>query len=115
MVWFWLLVVVVSAFRNALLTVAAVVVGGLLVLEALMWLWAQHVRLLVPAEKMNTGRLMVKSSGGDSSIEVRVLARPSWMERSIGWSIALVLFVTEISLATWLVLSVFGVKLPFGG
>lgn len=113
MVWFWLLVLVAGTFGRTLLTVGAVVVGGLLVLEALMWLWAQHVRLLVPAEKVNTGRLMVKSSGGDSSIEVRVLARPSWVERSVGWSIALVLFVTEISLVTWLALSVFGWRLPW--
>ena len=62
--------------------------------QALCWLWrghvlwAQHVRLLVPAEKVNTGRLMVKSTGGDNIIEVKVLARPSWVQRSAGWLFA---------------------------
>ncbi len=112
LVWFWLLLLLVGTLGRILLTTAAVAIGGLLVLEGLMWLWAQHVRLLVPSERVNTGRLMVKSSGGDSSIEVRVLARPSWVQRTVGWSIALLLFVTEIVLATWTVLSLFGIEIP---
>jgi hypothetical protein len=115
MVWLWLIVLVAGALGRTLLTVVAAVLGSLLLLEALMWLWAQHVRLLVPTEKVNTGRLMVKSSGGDSSIEVRVLARPSWAQRAIGWTVALSLFVIEITLVTWLALSLFGIRLPFGG
>jgi serine/threonine protein kinase len=113
MVWFWLIVLVTSSLGRTLLTVAAAVVGGLLVLEGLMWLWAQHVRLLVPTEKVNTGRLMLKSTDGDSSIEVRVLARPSWAQRAAGWSIALLLFVIEITLVTWIALSLVGARLPF--
>lgn len=112
MVWFWLIVLVTSSFGRTLLTGAALALGGLLALEGLMWLWAKHVRLLVPAEKVNTGRLMVKSSNGDGSIEVRVLARPSWAQRTWGWTIALVLFVLEITLVTWLVLSLTGFRLP---
>ena len=115
MVWFWLIVLVTSSLGRTLLTVVAAVVGGLLVLEGLMWLWAQHVRLLVPTEKVNTGRLMLKSTGGDRSIEVRVLARPSWAQRAAGWSLALLLFVIEITLVTWIALSLFGNMLPFGG
>jgi hypothetical protein len=115
MVWFWLLVVVAKAFNGTLLAGVAAVFGGLLVLEVLMWLWSKHVRLLVPAEKVNTGRIIVKSSGGDSSIEVRVLARPSWVERTTGWSIALLLFVAEIVLVTWGVLLGFGIQMPFLG
>jgi hypothetical protein len=113
MVWLWLIVLVAGALGRTLLTVAAAVVGGLLVMEGLMWLWAQHVRLLVPTEKLNTGRLMVKSSGGDSSIEVRVLARPSWAQRAAGWSVALLLFIIEITLVTWIALSLFGIRMPF--
>jgi hypothetical protein len=115
MVWFWLIVLVTSSLGGTLLTVLAAVVGGLLVLEGLMWLWAQHVRLLVPTEKVNTGRLMLKSTDGDSSIEVRVLARPSWAQRAAGWSLALLLFVIEITLVTWIALSLFGARLPFSG
>ena len=110
--WFWLLVLVGNAFGRTLLTGLAAVVGTLIVLEGLMWLWARHVRLFVPAEKLNTGRLMVKSSGGDENIEVRVLARPSKVQRAIGWIIALLFFVTEIALATWAILSLLGITLP---
>jgi hypothetical protein len=112
LVWFWLLLLVTSSLgRNLLLGVAGVL-GGLLVLEALMWLWAQHVRILVPAEKLNTGKLMVKSSGGDQNIEVRVLARPSWLQRTAGWTAALILFVAEVALITWGILALAGVNLP---
>ncbi|HET9493047.1 MAG TPA: hypothetical protein VFR15_02335, partial [Chloroflexia bacterium] len=112
LVWFWLLLLVTSSLgRNLLLGVAGVL-GGLVVLEVLMWLWAQHVKILVPAEKLNTGKLMVKSSGGDQNIEVRVLARPSWLQRAVGWSVALLLFVAEVALVTWGILALAGVNLP---
>jgi serine/threonine protein kinase len=110
--WFWLLLLVGGALGRNLLMGLAGVVGALLALEGLMWLWAQHVRLLVPAEKVNTGRLMVKSSGGDNSIEVKVLARPSWIQRSAGWLLALILFTIEVSLTTWAILSIFGIEIP---
>lgn len=110
--WFWLLVLVGNSFGRMLLLGLAAVVGSLLLFEGLMWLWAQHVRLLVPAEKLNTGRILVKSSGGDQQIEVKVVARPSWLQRTVGWSIALVLFVVEIALVTWVALTFAGVRLP---
>jgi serine/threonine protein kinase len=110
--WFWLLVLVGSSFGRTLLLVGAGVVGSLLLFEALMWLWAQHVRLLVPIERVNTGRIVVKSSGGDQQIEVKVLARPSWLQRATGWSIALLLFVAEIALVTWIALTMVGVTIP---
>jgi hypothetical protein len=108
--WFWLLLLVASSLGRTLLLGLAGVVGALIVFEGLMWLWAQHVRVLVPAEKVNTGRLMVKSSGGDQHIDVKVLARPSWLQRAGGWTVALLLFVTEISLATWVVLTLAGIR-----
>ncbi len=111
--WFWLLLLVGGALGRNLLMGLAGVVGALLALEGLMWLWAQHVRLLVPAEKVNTGRLMVKSTGGDNSIEVKVLARPSWVQRYAGWLFALILFTIEVSLTTWAILSIFGIEIPF--
>jgi hypothetical protein len=112
LVWFWLLLLVTSSLgRNLLLGVAGFV-GGLLVLEGLMWLWAQHVRLLVPTEKLNTGKIMVKSSGGDQNIEVRVLARPSWLQKAAGWSVALLLFVAEVALVSWGILALAGINLP---
>lgn len=110
--WFWLLLLVASSLGRTLLLGLVGVVGGLLLFEGLMWLWAQHVRLLVPMEKLNTGRIMVKSSSGDQQIEVKVLARPSWLQRSAGWSAALILFVTEIALVTWAALMLAGVTVP---
>jgi hypothetical protein len=79
-----------------------------------MWLWALQVRLLVPAEKLNTGRLVVKSERGDEHIEVRALARPSWARRTFGWSMAVLLLVAEALTAIWvaLVLSGFNPTLP---
>ena len=110
--WFWLLVLVGSSFGRTLLLVGAGAVGSLLLFEVLMWLWAKHVQLLVPSERVNTGRIVVKSSGGDQQIEVKVLARPSWLQRTAGWSVALLLFIAEIALATWLVLALVGIEIP---
>jgi hypothetical protein len=110
--WFWLLVLVGSSFGRTLLLVGAGAVGSLLLFEGLMWLWARHVQLLVPSERVNTGRIVVKSSGGDQQIEVKVLARPSWLQRTVGWSVALLLFIAEIALATWLVLALVGIEIP---
>jgi hypothetical protein len=110
--WFWLLVLVGSSFGRMLLLGGAGAVGALLLFEALMWLWAQHVRLMVPAERLNTGRIVVKSSGGDQQIDVKVLARPSWLQRAAGWSAALILFVAEVALVTWALLSIAGITIP---
>jgi serine/threonine protein kinase len=110
--WFWLLVLFGSAFGRTLLLVGAGAVGALLLFEALMWLWSQHVRLLVPAERLNTGRIVVKSSGGDQQIDVKVLARPSWLQRTAGWSAALILFIIEVGLVTWVVLTFAGITVP---
>ncbi len=110
--WFWLLVLFGSAFGRTLLLVGAGAVGALLLFEALMWLWSQHVRLLVPAERLNTGRIVVKSSGGDQQIDVKVLARPSWLQKTAGWSAALILFIIEVGLVTWVVLTFAGITVP---
>jgi serine/threonine protein kinase len=113
--WFWLLLLVASSLGRTLLMGLAAVVGALLVFEGLMWLWAQHVKVFVPAAKLNTGRIMVKSSGGDQHIDVRVLARPSWLQRSTGWTVALLLFVVEISVVTWFILIAAGVSVSVPG
>ncbi len=110
--WFWLLVLFGSAFGRTLLLIGAGAVGALLLFEALMWLWSQHVRLLVPAERLNTGRIVVKSSGGDQQIDVKVLARPSWLQKTAGWSAALILFIIEVGLVTWVVLTFAGITVP---
>jgi serine/threonine protein kinase len=110
--WFWLLVLVGSSFGRTLLLVGVGAVGSLLLFEGLMWLWAQHVQLLVPSERVNTGRIVVKSSGGDQQIEVKVLARPSWLQRTAGWSVALLLFMVEIALVTWVALTFVGIEIP---
>jgi serine/threonine protein kinase len=113
--WFWVLLLAVSSLGRTLLWGLAATVGTLLLLEGLMWLWAMHVQLLVPAAKLNTGRLLVKSSGGDQQIEVRVVARPSSIRRAFGWSVALVLFMAELAAAAWIVLLLAGWDVPLLG
>lgn len=113
--WFWLVLLVASALGRILLWGAAALIAGLLIFEALMWLWAAHVRLLVPAERVNTGRLTVKSSGGDQQIEVRALARPSWGRKALGWTAALLLFTAEVGAAVWIALALTGFEIYLPG
>jgi hypothetical protein len=113
--WFWVLLLAVSSLGRTLLWGLAATVGVLLLLEALMWLWAMHVQMLVPAPQVNTGRILVKSSGGDQQIDVRVMARPSSMRTAVGWLIALVLFVAELAAATWIVLLLAGWDIALPG
>ncbi len=109
--WFWLLLLVASSLGRILLWGLAGAVGVILLAEALLWLWSLHVKLLVPSDRLNTGRLWVKSSGGDQQIEVRVMARPSWIRRAAGWTMALVLLTAELAGVAWLVLTLVGVQL----
>ena len=105
--WLWLLLLVASSVDELLLLGLAVVVIALIVSEALMWLWALHARLLVPAEKLNTGRLVVKSSGGEQQIEVRVKARPSQLRIATGWAMVATLMSAELGSVAWLVYALF--------
>jgi hypothetical protein len=109
--WFWLLLLVASSLGRTLLWAMAGAVVLLLVAEALLLLWSWHVKMLVPAEHLNTGRLLVKSSGGDQQIEVRVMARPSGVRKALGWTMALVLLTAELAGIAWLVISVVRVPL----
>ncbi len=113
--WFWLLLLVASSLGRTLLYGLAAVVGGLLLVEGAMWLWAAQVRLLVPAEKASTGRLLVKSAGGAEEIEVRATARPSWVRKAFGWTVALLLLTAEVAATAWIVLALVGVEIPLPG
>jgi serine/threonine-protein kinase len=104
--WFWLLLLVASSLGRTLLWAMAGAVVLLLAAEALLLLWSWHVKMLVPAERLNTGRLLVKSSGGDQQIEVRVMARPSRARKALGWTMALVLLTAELAGLAWLVITV---------
>nr|MDQ5827052.1 serine/threonine protein kinase [Chloroflexota bacterium] len=104
--WFWLLLLVASSLGRTLLWAMGGAVVLLLVAEALLLLWSWHVKMLVPAERLNTGRLLVKSSGGDQQIEVRVMARPSGVRKALGWTMALVLLTAELAGLAWLVITV---------
>ncbi len=108
--WFWLLLLTASSLGRWLIWAVIIALGGLVVLEGLMWLWAWHVRMLVPADRLNTGRLVVKSQAGDQHIEVRAMARPSWLRRAAGWALALALFTAEVAVAVWIVLALAGVN-----
>ncbi len=106
--WFWLLLLVASSLGRMLLWALGATLGLTLLAEGLLWLWSFHVRLLVPTERVNVGRLWVKSSGGDQQIEVRVTARPSRLRRAAGWTMASVLLATEALAVAWLVLTLTG-------
>jgi serine/threonine protein kinase len=109
--WFWLLLLVASSLGRTLLWAMAGAVTLLVVAEALLLLWSWHVKMLVPAERLHTGRLLVKSAGDQQQIEVKVMARPSWLRRALGWTMALVLLTLEIAVIAWIVMTVAGV--PF--
>ncbi len=112
--WFWVVLLVASSLGKMLLTGLLALAAVLFVAEALIWWWAMHVKLLVPAEKLNSGKLLVKSSGGEQQIEVRVRARPSAMRKAFGWVLAVGLFAGEIALVAWAALSLAG-YLPIPG
>ncbi len=107
--WFWVLVLTGSALGRMLPWAIVAAVAGVALFELLMWMWTLHVRYLVPSKKLNTGRLMVKSSEGDRQIEVRVVARPSWARRAAGWTGALLLLFAEVAAVAWIVLTLAGV------
>jgi hypothetical protein len=106
--WFWVVFLAASSLGKQLLLGLVALAGALLLLEVLMWWWAIHVRLLVPTEKLNSGRLLVKSSGGEQQIEVRVKSRPSWLRKAVGWTVAALLMSVQLGAAVWIVLTFFG-------
>lgn len=81
---------------------------ALLLSEGLMWLWAMHVKLLVPAVKLNTGRLVVKSSGGEEQIDVRVVAHPSWIRKALGWVLSVLFLAAELGAVAWVIILTLG-------
>ncbi|HUP27829.1 MAG TPA: protein kinase [Chloroflexia bacterium] len=107
--WFWVLFLAASSFGRYVWYGLAGLFGALLLSEGLIWLWAKHVRMLVPTQKLNTGRLLVKSSGGEEQIDVRVMAHPSMIRRALGWVLSVVFMVAEIGVVVW------GITLAFGG
>jgi len=113
--WFWLLLLVASSLGKTLLWGLIGAGGALVLFEGIMWLWAFHVRWLVPAERLNTGRLLVKSSGGEQHIDVRVIARPAWARKALGWTMALLLLIAELATVTWVALALVGIEVPLPG
>ncbi len=110
--WFWLMVLAGSALGRVLPWAVVGAVAGVAVAELLLWVWTLHVRYLVPTKKLNTGRLMVKSTEGDRQIEVRVVARPSWARMASGWAGALILLLAEVAAVAWIILTLAGVTVP---
>ena len=56
--------------------------GLLAAAQIALWLVARHVRLFVPAPLLNQGEVVIDSNGGQRRVEVRTLARPSWLRRA---------------------------------
>ncbi len=105
----WVLLLVASSVGQLLVLSAAAILAALSATEVAMWLWAFQVRLLVPAERLNTGHLFIQSSGGDQEIQVRVKARPSWLRVAVGWTSAALLMSAELGAAIWGILALVGV------
>lgn len=106
--WFWVLFLAASSFGRFVWYALGAILLALLLSEGLMWLWAMHVKLLVPAVKLNTGRLVVKSSGGEEQIDVRVVAHPSWIRKALGWVLSVLFLAAELGAVAWVVLLAFG-------
>jgi serine/threonine-protein kinase len=104
LLWFWILLLVASSLGRYLFWTLGATAGALVLAQGLMWWWALHVRLLVPAEKLNSGSLLVKSSGGEQKIEVRVKAQPSWVRTALGWIVAGLLMTAELAALLWIAL-----------
>jgi serine/threonine protein kinase, bacterial len=110
--WFWILLLLASSLGRYLPWMLGAAAGALVLAQGLMWWWALHVRLLVPAEKLNSGSLLVKSSGGEQKIEVRVKAQPSWVRTALGWVIAALLMFAELAALMWILLTMMGYEIP---
>ena len=106
--WFWVLFLAASSFGRFVWYALGAILLALLLSEGLMWLWAMHVKLLVPAVKLNTGRLVVKSSGGEEQIDVRVVAHPSWIRKALGWVLSVLFLAAELGAVAWVVILAFG-------
>ena len=106
--WFWVLFLAASSFGRFVWPALGAIVLALLLSEGLMWLWAMHVKMFVPAVKLNTGRLVVKSSGGEEQIDVRVVAHPSWIRKALGWALSVLFLGAELGAVAWIVIWVVG-------
>jgi len=107
--WFWVLFLAASSFGRGFVWYAlGAILLALLLSEGLMWLWAMHVKLLVPAVKLNTGRLVVKSSGGEEQIDVRVVAHPSWIRKALGWVLSVLFLAAELGAVAWVIILTLG-------
>ena len=81
---------------DALLNGVAALAGVLVAVQIWLWLVARHVRWFVPAPLMNQGTVIIDSNGGQRRVEVRVLARPSWVRRALAWFVLTVLLIGEL-------------------
>jgi hypothetical protein len=81
---------------DALLNGVALLGGVLAAAQVWLWLVARHVRWFVPAPRMNEGTVIIDSNGGQRRLEVRVLARPSWLRRALAWVVLTVLLIGEL-------------------
>jgi hypothetical protein len=81
---------------DALLNGVALLGGVLAAAQVWLWLVARHVRWFVPAPRMNEGTVIIDSNGGQRRLEVRVLARPSWLRRALAGFVLTVLLIGEL-------------------
>lgn len=94
---------------GALFASIGLLIGLLVAVQVLFWLVARHVRWFIPAPLVNQGEVVIDSNGGQRRLEVRVLARPSWLRTAAAWLLLTVLLVGELVAAPLLILHTLGI------
>jgi hypothetical protein len=89
-----------------LLFAAGLLLGGAAVItQVLLLLVAWQVAWFVPAPRQHVGQVRVESNGGTRQIEVRMLARPGFLRKALGWGLATLLLLAELVALGWFLIN----------
>jgi serine/threonine protein kinase len=75
--------------------------GAAIITQVLLLLVAWQVAWFVPAPRQHVGQVRVESNGGTRQIEVRMLARPGFVRKVLGWTLATILLLAELVALGW--------------
>jgi hypothetical protein len=97
--------VVVEPPVRPLLFAAGLLLGGATAIsQVLLLLVAWQVSWFVPAPRQHVGQVRVETNGGTGQIEVRMLARPGFVRKALGWLVATLLLLAELVALGWLLI-----------
>lgn len=104
----WIMLIAAIAFVAAdpparpLLFAAGLLLGGATIIcQGLLMLVAWQVSWFVPAPRQHIGQVQVETNGGTRQIEVRMLARPGFLRKALGWVLATLLLLAELVALGW--------------